>query len=489
MAKNSIQYLCQDCGAVYSKWSGQCASCKEWNTLKEFKEVKISKKTQEKLGHKISHIQNGRGNNIKKLLSPKDIMGNSINNKNVSQEQRRITTEISELDRVLGGGFFQGSITLLTGDPGIGKSTLSLQACLAIAEKIPHKKVVIISGEESETQITDRLYRITDNPPNNLLLLSESILEAALSSIDTENTGFILFDSVQTLASLEIESMAGSVTQNTAVTERIMILSKQYSIPTLLIGHVTKSGDMAGPQTMAHLVDTILHIEGESGSDFRILKSRKNRFGDVSEVGVFSMYSSGMKEVKNPSATFLSGRLEHAIGSAIYAGVEGSRPFLMEVQALSNRTSFGYPKRSNSGFDSNRLEILLAVIARYTSAHLDNDDVFINIVGGLKIKERSADLAIVASLISSKKKIPLPEKTVFFGEIGLSGEIRSVNNITKRLQETQKLGFSQAVIPSLSKNAFQVLEQELAEKGIYLNKDITVIQVKTIAEVEKFLLQ
>ncbi len=488
MAKNLTQYLCQECGDVHSKWAGQCPSCKEWNTLKEYKEVKISKKTQEKLGHKISN--GGQGELKKKLLSPIDIIKNGSNNTNAENNSIRIQTDISELDRVLGNGFFKGSITLLTGDPGIGKSTLSLQACLAIAHKIPEKKVVIISGEESESQITDRLYRITKNPPKNLFLLSESILETAISSLDLENTGFILFDSVQTLASIEIESLSGSVTQNVAVTERIMLLSKKYNIPTVLIGHVTKTGEMAGPQTMAHLVDTMLHLEGEGGSDFRILKSRKNRFGDVSEIGVFSMYASGMKEVKNPSATFLSGRLPGAIGSAIYVGVEGSRPFLIEIQALNNPTAFGYPKRSNSGFDSNRLEILLAVISRYTSIKLENDDIFINIVGGLKIKERSADLAIVASLLSSKKKKPLSDKTVFFGEIGLSGEIRAVNNIAKRLQEAYKLGFTKAIIPKITKVSYDNIVHELSEKKIIItpNKsDIQLVQVTTVSELEKLL--
>ena len=490
MAKNVTQYLCQDCGDVQSKWAGQCPSCKEWNTLKEYKEVKISKKTQEKLGHKIS--PKGKGESKNKLLSPIDI-ANNANSENKNIANIRIQTGISELDRVLGNGFFKGSITLLTGDPGIGKSTLSLQACLAIAQKIPEKKIVIISGEESESQITDRLYRITKNPPKNLFLLSESILETAISAIDLEETGFILFDSVQTLASIEVESMSGSVTQNVAVTERIMLLSKKYNIPTVLIGHVTKTGEMAGPQTMAHLVDTMLHLEGETGGDFRILKSRKNRFGDVSEIGVFSMHASGMKEVKNPSATFLSGRLADAIGSAIYVGVEGARPFLIEIQSLSNPTAFGYPKRSNSGFDSNRLEILLAVIARYTSIKLENDDVFINIVGGLKIKERSADLAIVASLLSSKRKKPLPDKTVFFGEIGLSGEIRSVNNVGKRLQEAYKLGFKKAIIPKLTKTAYANLQNELFEKNINIavkngeKTDIELLELRTVCELEKLI--
>ncbi len=484
MAKKNVQYLCQECGDVQLKWSGQCMSCKEWNTLKEFKEVKISKKTQEKLGHKISETV--FENNKKSLVSPYELLNNPEKLKNNANKNIRIKTEILELDRVLGGGFFKGSITLLTGDPGIGKSTLSLQACLAIAKKI-EKKVVIISGEESESQITDRLLRITQNPPKNLFLLSESILETAINSLDLSETGFILFDSVQTLASIDIESMSGSVTQNTAVTERIMLLSKKYNIPTVLIGHVTKTGEMAGPQTMAHLVDTMLHIEGESGSDFRILKSRKNRFGDVSEIGVFSMHASGMKEVRNPSASFLSGRLDKAEGSAIFAGVEGSRPFLIEIQALSKPTNFGYPKRSNSGFDSNRLEILLAVISRYTSIKLENDDVFINIVGGLKIKERSADLAIVASLLSSKKKTALPEKTVFFGEIGLSGEVRSVNNIAKRIQEACKLGFNQAVVPTMTNVTFENLKHELLEKNIKIEKDIKLIQLKTLFDLKKII--
>jgi len=292
-----------------------------------------------------------------------------------------------------------------------------------------------------------------------------------METIPIDETGFVLFDSVQTLASLQVASLSGSMAQSTAVTERIMMFSKTHNIPTMLIGHVTKTGEMAGPQTMAHLVDTVLHIEGDDRSDYRIVKSRKNRFGSVSEMGVFEMGEKGMTEVKNPSKSFLSGRLKNAIGSSIYAGIEGSRPFLIEVQALSNPTNFGYPKRSTSGFNANRLAILLAVTSRFTMSKLDNDDVFVNIVGGLNLQERAADLAIVAALISSKKKQPLPEKTIFFGEVGLSGEIRNGNFSEKRLLEAEKLGFTQAVIPYSAKK--------------YGGK-IECVKVRTVQELERW---
>lgn len=459
MAKQKQQFLCSECGDVFGKWSGQCGSCKEWNTLKDFKEAKVVTGVQEKLAHKISTSVSG----VKKKLS--------LAKKTTGTDSLRISSGISEFDRVLGGGFFPGSITLLTGDPGIGKSTLSLQACISIAKKMPDKKVIIISGEESENQISDRLFRISEKAPKNLFLLAEGILETAMESIPIEETGFILFDSVQTLASLQVASLSGSMAQSTAVTERIMIFSKKNNIPTMLIGHVTKTGEMAGPQTMAHLVDTVLHIEGDDASEYRIVKSRKNRFGSVSEMGVFEMGNKGMIEVKNPSKSFLSGRLKNAIGSSIYAGIEGSRPFLIEVQALSSPTSFGYPKRSTSGFDANRLSILLAVLSRFTMSKLDNEDVFINVVGGLKLNERAADMAILAALISSKKKQPLPEKTIFFGEVGLSGEIRNGNFSEKRLAEAEKLGFTQAVIPFSAK---------------ILKGKIECVKVKTVQDLEKW---
>jgi DNA repair protein RadA/Sms len=432
MKSEKVKYLCSECGFVQLKWSGQCESCKEWNTLKEFKEVKIDKNNNKNLAYKIDNKQ------VKKLSLP---------TKNSKNNNLRISTDIKEYDRVLGGGFFNGSITLLTGDPGVGKSTLSLHLAINIAKKIYPKKVIIISGEESEFQISDRLFRIEKNTPKNLFLLSENILESALDLIKIEETGFVFFDSVQTISSQDIISVSGSMTQSVGVTERIMHFSKKNHIPTLLIGHVTKTGEMAGPQTMAHLVDTILYLEGDKTSEYRLLKSKKNRFGSISEVGVFEMEESGLKEVQNPSKNFLFGRLKNSIGSSVFAGIEGSRAFLIEVQSLTKYTNFGYPNRSTSGFDKNRLSILLAVLAKFTNIKLDNEDVFINIVGGLKIIERASDLAIIASLISSKKKIPLPDNVVFFGEVGLSGEIRNCIYSKKRVEESIKLNFTTIVSP------------------------------------------
>ena len=364
----------------------------------------------------------------------------------------------------------------MTGDPGIGKSTLALHTTIAMAEKNPKKDVVLISGEESFAQISDRVFRFTQGktPPQNLLILSEGILENALSLLEDMDISFLLFDSIQTLASQEIPSAPGSITQVTTVTEKIMIYGKDRGIPCLLIGHVTKTGEMAGPQTMAHLVDTVLHLEGEKYSEYRILRSRKNRFGSVFEMGVFEMEESGLKEVKNPSKSFLSGRLENAMGSVIFTALEGTRPFLVEVQALTKYTSFGYPKRSTSGFDTNRLNILLAVVSKYTNTKLDSEDVFINIAGGLQIKEPASDLPIIAALISSKKKIIIPSDTVFCGEVGLSGEIRQASHLEKRLYEAEKLGFTKAVIPFSSKKSAAKTKMKITT-------------VKTVQELEKLL--
>lgn len=434
MAKEKTIYTCTFCGKPHLKWSGRCEGCGEWNCLKEEKQIPITSALSPRVANKAKYS----GEQLAKF-SP------AIRSKNKTQ---RLTTGIKEFDRVLGGGFFPGSIILMTGDPGIGKSTLSLQAAIELAKQHPDKKILLISGEESVEQISDRMFRIEENPPKNLLLLAEGILEHALQSIsEQENIGFLLFDSVQTLSSLDINSAPGSITQSVAVTERLMMLAKQKNIPTLLIGHVTKNGEMAGPQTMAHLVDGVLHIEGEKFSEYRILRSRKNRFGSVFEMGVFEMTEIGLSEVKNPSKNFLSGRLKNAEGSSIFTAIEGTRPFLVEIQALSKYSSFGYPKRSTSGFDINRLSILIAVMGKHMGIKLENEDIFVNIAGGLKISEPAADLAVMAALLSSKKKISLPENTIFCGEIGLSGEVRQVANLSRRLEEAEKLGFTKAVIP------------------------------------------
>lgn len=459
MAKEKTVYECSSCGKTHLRWSGQCEGCKEWNTLIEKKEVSVSVSSQSKISHKVKNITS-------KLTKPES---------NQTNESQRFSSGISEFDRVLGGGFFPGSISMLTGDPGVGKSTLSLHALLSIAKTMPSKKVILVSGEESAEQISDRIRRISKHIPENLYLLADGIWENILPQIPIEETGFLLFDSIQTIATLEVPSASGSLTQSVAIVERIMMLAKQFMIPCLLIGHVTKTGEMAGPQTMAHLVDTVLHLEAEGYSEYRMLRSKKNRFGTVSEIGIFEMNENGLEEVKNPSAHFLAGRLENAIGSAIFPSVEGSRSYLMEIQALTKYTSFGYPKRSTSGFDNNRLSILLAVLARFTTIKLDSEDVFVNIAGGLKSSEPAADMAVIASIISSKKKVPLHTQYVFLGEVGLSGEVRHVPYIEKRLHEAKKLGFKKAIIPAFS--CSPALEKIMEIQGI-----------KTIGELEKIII-
>ena len=457
--KPKTLFECTDCGSEYPRWAGKCDQCGEWNTLKEKKIVESAL-----VAAPSARLANKMGTeNFSKKLAPAQ---------KTSERLSRISSGISEFDRVLGGGFFEGGITLLTGDPGIGKSTLALHTAIAMAQNNPKKDVVLISGEESFAQISNRVFRFTKTPPQNLLILSEGILENAFSLFEGRDISFLLFDSIQTLASQEIPSAPGSITQVTTVTEKIMIYGKERSIPCLLIGHVTKTGEMAGPQTMAHLVDTVLHLEGEKYSEYRILRSRKNRFGSVFEMGVFEMEESGLKEVKNPSKSFLSGRLDNAMGSVIFAALEGTRPFLVEVQALTKSTSFGYPKRSTSGFDTNRLNILLAVVSKYTNTKLDSEDVFVNIAGGMKISEPASDLSIIAALISSKKKIILDSDTVFCGEVGLSGEIRQVSHLEKRLMEAEKLGFTKAIIPYSGKNT---------------KTKMKVTALKTVQELEKLL--
>ncbi len=448
--KQKAWYRCAECLETFQKWVGQCTACHQWNTVTEYiPDFVPSQKTP-------------RSQIPKKNLSIPEFS---------SAHHTRLATDIEECDRVLGGGFFPDSLVLLTGDPGIGKSTLSLQIAVSVAKKIPSQTVLILTGEESVSQVSHRLLRISTEVPQNLKILSETLLESALASIEHENIGFLVVDSVQTFISVDIASGAGSISQTNAVTEQMMHFAKTHHVPILLIGHVTKAGEMAGPQTLAHLVDVTLHLEGDRFHELRILRSGKNRFGSASEMGVFQMEEYGLIEVKNPSEIFLQGRLENAVGSAIFPSVEGNRSFLVEVQALTKWTNFGYPKRSASGVDVNRLGILLAVLSRHAGVKLDSEDVFANIVGGMKISEPAIDIAIMASLISSKSKISIPSHVVFCGEIGLSGEVRNVSHLEKRLKEAEKLGFLVAVIPYSS--------------AVFSFKTLRTILVKTVHDVKK----
>ncbi|MBU0727991.1 DNA repair protein RadA [Patescibacteria group bacterium] len=407
-------YLCSKCGAESPRWSGQCMQCNSWNTLVE-DVINVGKK--DKI---IKHIA------IKPNIHLSDIHFKEI----------RLKTGIGEIDRVLGGGFMEDSVALLVGDPGIGKSTLTIQICDQIAKA---KSVLYFSGEESVQQIAGRAKRL--NLKNPISIVNINSLEAILATIDAEKPGFVVVDSVQVMGSEEIASQAGSISQVRYVTEQLMQVAKSKKIPILLIGHVTKDGQLAGPQVLTHLVDTVLYLEGDNHHQFRLLRSTKNRFGAIDEVGVFNMEEKGLVEVKNPSALFLEGRAKDPIGSVIVPVLEGTRTFLVEVQALTNYTQFGYPKRTASGFDINRLNIIIAVLNRYAKIKLDSSDVFVNVVGGLKLSEPAADLAVAMAIVSSKLQKALPPDLAIMGEVGLSGEVRSVSQSKKRIKEAEKLGF------------------------------------------------
>jgi len=425
-------YICTKCNSKAPKWNGQCLQCGAWNSLVEDVEDMDPKKQSLKLAKPVAPTVTISGMQVKK---------------------QRLITKISEFDRVLGGGFMTDSLVLLVGDPGIGKSTLTLQICEKMAEI--GRKVLYISGEESVEQISDRARRLKAKNPINLLNLND--LEAILATLEAEKPGFVVIDSVQVMTSGDIASQAGSISQIRYVTEQLMQVAKGKNIPILLIGHVNKDGNLAGPQVLSHLVDTVLFLEGDNFHQFRLLRATKNRFGAVDEVGVFSMTENGLEEVLNPSALFLEGRAESPIGSVIVPVLEGTRTFLVEVQALTSYTHFGYPKRTASGIDLNRLNIILAVLERYAKIKLDSSDVFVNVVGGLKLSEPAADLAIAMAVASSKLQKPIPSDLVIMGEIGLSGEVRNISQTDKRIKEAKKLGFNKILSSEQAKSVAQAL--------------------------------
>ncbi len=422
--------MCNNCGNDFPKWSGQCPLCKEWNT---FKEIKIPN----------TPMKNKKGE-ISESKTLKDI--ESIN--------ERIITKINEFDRVLGGGIVKDSFILLTGDPGVGKSTLALQVASLVSQE---KNVMYFSGEESPSQIADRAKRILlgegkKTNLENLKISSENSLENILTTLEKEKVELVVIDSIQTISSNSIPSISGSSSQVRFCTESLMYYLKKRGLACILIGHVTKGGDFAGPQTLAHLVDCVLYLEGDKYHQFRMLRGQKNRFGSTSEIGIFEMIENGLKEVKNPSEAFLEGRMENAEGSVIIPTIEGTRPFLIELQALTSWSNFGYPKRTASGIDLNRLNLMIAVLQKHGNQKLDSLDVFVNIVGGFKISEPAADLGLILAIASSKLKKNIPNDTIVLGEVGLSGEIRTVSHLEKRLKEAEKLGFKQAIIPNIKEN-------------------------------------
>ncbi|MEN8192148.1 MAG: DNA repair protein RadA [Bacteroidota bacterium] len=418
MSKLRVKYICTNCGYESLKWLGKCPSCEEWNSFTEEVEEKKSSKKINAGELKISKLG--------------ELVGNDGN---------RINTDISEFDRVLGGGFMQGSVVLLGGDPGIGKSTLIMQA----ASKIK-KKVLYVSGEESVAQINLRSKRL-NLESNNFYLLAEvelNIIEAAINDLKPD---VVIIDSIQTMQRSELENAPGTITQIRECASYLMQLAKKNNFVAVLIGHITKEGYIAGPKILEHMVDTVLQFEGERNHNYRILRSLKNRFGGTNEIGIFEMHDTGLSEVKNPSEIFLSEHTKESTGSIITSTLEGSRPVLLEVQALVTPSNFGNPQRVATGFDYKRLSILLAVLEKRVKLRLSAANVFVNMAGGLKIFEPAADLAVCCAIASSFKEVEPKDGFVVIGEVGLGGEIRSVNQIDKRIQEAEKLGFTSIIIP------------------------------------------
>jgi len=417
-------YVCSSCGEQQSKWSGKCLSCNAWNALVE---DAIEAKEYKKVEAKTIEI---------KKISLEDAFS------------KRIETGIQEFDRVLGGGIIHDSLILLSGDPGIGKSTLSLQVALKLASQ--EKNILYISGEESVAQISSRAKRMMKNEEFNLHqakfpdVISAIQLESIIATIKRNKPDLVIADSVQTIGSAEVTGMPGSIMQVRQVAEAFMEISKQDRIPTILIGHVNKEGNLAGPKVLEHLVDTVLYLEGERYHDLRMLRALKNRFGSTNEVGIFSMTETGLAEVKNPSEIFLQGRKKGAIGSALSVTMEGVRPFVLEVQALTNSADYSYPKRAASGVDQNRVQLLTAVLNKHARLKLDQQDIYVNIAGGFRVRDPAIDLGIIAAIISSRQEIPLPDHVAYIGEVGLTGEIRPVSHEAKRLKEIEKLGFREA---------------------------------------------
>lgn len=419
--KTAARYVCSNCGAISGSWSGKCMQCGEWNTLHE-------ELPPEALPGSMA---TGR------VLKPQSVSGS------VKNDRQRLVSGTSEIDTVLGGGIVAGSVNLLAGQPGIGKSTLLLQLAYALAAKFP---VLYISGEESEHQVGLRAKRL-GTLRSELQLVASSSADDIAATIASGKYKLVIVDSVQTISCAAVASAAGSVSQITNSTRLLTLAAKQSNTALLLVGHVTKEGSIAGPKILEHVVDVVLQLEGDRYGGFKVLRAVKNRFGSTNEAGIFEMVEEGLQPVANPSAALLAER-QVSDGSVVLAALEGTRPVLVEVQALVNRTSYGYPKRTASGFDLNRLNLLVAMLGRRTKLKLAEQDIYINIVGGIQVNEPAADLAICLAIGSAAKGLQLKKNTVVFGEVGLSGEVRHVPHIEKRLAEAKKLGFDGAIGPA-----------------------------------------
>ncbi len=425
MAKSKITFYCNACGSELSKWAGQCPDCKAWNTVEEFRQAAIAGS---------SRISGYTGTSNQQVTELAEVSG---------QEIARIGIGITELDRVLGGGIVPGSVILIGGDPGIGKSTLLLQVLAGLVGQL---KCLYVSGEESLQQINMRARRLNLDV-GALRCLTETNVEQILNVAQKEKPEFVVVDSIQTLHSEQVQSAPGSVAQVRESAAGLVRYAKQMNCAMVLIGHVTKDGSLAGPRILEHMVDAVLYFQSDEGSRYRVIRAFKNRFGAVNELGVFAMTGLGLKEVSNPSAIFLSGHSETAAGSAITVIREGTRPMLLELQALVDESHLANPRRVTIGLEHSRLAMLLAVLHRHGGISLGDQDVFANVVGGMKITETGSDLPLLLAILSSFRDRVLPAKTVIFGEVGLSGEVRPVYNGEERLKEAGNLGFTHAIIP------------------------------------------
>ena len=414
-------FVCSSCGAESPKWVGKCPKCNEWNTMNE----------------EVVNLNSAATTVSRSVLSATTINDISVKN------EHRFITNIGEVDRVLGGGLVKGSVTLISGDPGIGKSTILLQICKNIDSNL---KLLYVSGEESAVQIKLRANRLNLSS-DNVFVMAQTDVPAICDYIKTNKPDVVMIDSIQTMKIEELPSSAGSIVQVRESANMLLNVGKSLDIPIIIVGHVNKGGEIAGPKVLEHIVDTVLYFEGERNQSYRILRAVKNRFGSTNEIGVFEMTEIGLTEVENPSAMLLSGRISNVSGSAITCIIEGTRPILAEVQALVTTTNFGNPRRMSAGYDFNRLNLILAVLEKREGLYFSSLDAYLNIAGGLRLDEPAVDLAVAMALVSGVRDYPIPDDMVIFGEIGLSGEVRSVPRILERVREAQRLGFNKCVVP------------------------------------------
>lgn len=458
--KTATVFFCQSCGYEATKWLGQCPGCKQWNTFVE---------------ETVQTASKGIGGNVKTKASGERKEPSSLS-AIAMQEEERITTHIKELDRVLGGGIVQGSLVLVGGDPGIGKSTLLLQVCKQLSDD--GRTVLYISGEESLKQIKLRAMRIGDFT-EHLLLLCETNLSTIEEVITRKKPETVVIDSIQTMYHDEVSAAPGSVSQVREATGILLRLAKDMGIPIFIVGHVTKEGTVAGPRVLEHMVDTVLYFEGDRHASYRILRGVKNRFGSTNEIGVFEMRQSGLAEVENASEFMLSGRPEGASGSVVVCSMEGTRPILLEIQALVCKSSYGIPKRQATGTDFSRVGLLMAVLEKRLGLPMSACDAYVNIAGGIRMIEPALDLGIVLAVVSSFQNKPVDEKTIVFGEVGLSGEVRSVSMAEQRIMEAAKLGFTSCILPKAS--------EEMLRHAGNLPKGITLKGVSGVQEAIRLL--